>query len=114
MLLYTLYTRTIKNHGREGDIVKKCEKCLHDYDDTWGVCLFCGDKLKREEECRKVCELEGKTPEEVSSGISTEKAFVIAVITVFILAFLVIVFIFSKDIWTGLIERLIYQPSVKS
>ena len=37
-------------------MARKCEKCLKKYDDTWGVCLFCGSKLKGEEERRHVYE----------------------------------------------------------
>ncbi|MGB2629899.1 MAG: hypothetical protein WBD24_02145 [Candidatus Omnitrophota bacterium] len=43
---------------------KMCEKCLKKYEDSQNVCLLCGSELKAEEECRKVCEEKGKTPEE--------------------------------------------------
>ncbi|MFQ5953000.1 MAG: hypothetical protein ACE5JK_06320 [Candidatus Omnitrophota bacterium] len=49
--------------------MKKCETCLRKYDDTWGACLFCGEKLAKEEECKVPCEEEGTNPEEAATKL---------------------------------------------
>ncbi len=87
-------------------MAKKCEKCLRKYDDTWGTCLLCGDKLKREEECRSVCAAEGSEPDE----ILREKAFLKGLAYLFgimVLAggVLLLVYFLGKDIWSGIIEN---------
>ncbi|MFQ5953399.1 MAG: hypothetical protein ACE5JK_08395 [Candidatus Omnitrophota bacterium] len=76
-------------------MAKMCEKCLKKYDDTQRVCLMCGSKLKREEECKIVCEEEGKTSEEeaLKSRYVRTLLFVL-VITILIL--IILYFAFSR------------------
>lgn len=90
---------------------KKCEKCLRKYDDTWGTCLLCGDRLKREEECRSACAAEGAEPDETLE----EKAFLKGLayllgITALVAGILSLMYFLGRDIWAGMIENIFAAP----
>lgn len=87
---------------------KKCEKCLQKYDDTWGTCLLCGDKLKREEECRSVCEAEGSEPGEVLAEKSFLKglAYLLGMI-IFAGGIFYLIYFLGMDIWSKVIENIL-------
>ncbi len=87
---------------------KECRKCVAKYDDTWGVCLFCGSELQREEEARHVCALEETTPEEESAGRSFGRALIyIAVIVLLALWLLYLAIFASRDLWLRDLERML-------
>lgn len=44
--------------------MNKCIECVKKYSDKWGVPLLSGTKRSRDEECSKICELDGTTPEQ--------------------------------------------------
>jgi len=88
--------------------MKKCEDCLKSYDDTWGVCLFCGTKLEREEACRKVCAIEGKDPDKISSQTKSDEIWSALIVVAAVLSIIWAVVFAGSDIWNGLLERLMY------
>ena len=90
-------------------MAKKCEKCLKEYDDTWGACLLCGHDLKKEEECKPVHETEDNTLKGVmTKRQSTSTAFAMLVIILFVC---VLFFIFSgaMDVWIRVVENMLMR-----
>ena len=86
---------------------KMCEKCMKKYDDSQGVCLFCGTKLTPEEECKEVCEEEGTTPEEVTLDKSDIRTLVfLLILIVIIVVVLFLVFVVGADFWKGAVQRI--------
>ncbi len=86
---------------------KICEKCMKKYDDSQSVCLFCGEKLKPEEECKEICEKEGTTPEEVKierADIRTLSFLLVIIVVVVVVFFLV--FVVGPDFWKGAVQRI--------
>lgn len=87
---------------------KQCEKCLKKYDETWGVCLLCGDKLKREEECRVVCAAEGEVASESSERRhSLEKIIYISGIVFLVLILIAVAYFAGAGVWSGIVERIL-------
>ena len=87
-------------------MAKKCKKCVKTYDDTWKVCLFCGSKLKSDEECKDVCDTEGTTPEEEKQSLLTLEGITYRVVlVVFIVGVLALVYYFGSKFWTGVLEK---------
>ena len=87
-------------------MAKKCKKCVKTYDDSWGVCLFCGDRLEADKECKDVCEAEGVSPEEEKEKLLTfEGVFFRIALVVFIVGLLSLVYYFGSRFWTSVLEK---------
>lgn len=88
----------------------KCDKCMTQYDDTWGVCLFCGDELSRGEKCDEVCRLEGDTPENAGSRVFWSRV-VLVFITMFLFVGIIVYFLMSAGghVWSNIVERMLYK-----
>ena len=84
-------------------MAKKCKKCEKKYDDTWGVCLLCGDELHHHEE------EEPKTPEEenLEDKLAVQSFFFIMFISIVILIILYLIFTRGVEIWNKVFEGML-------
>ena len=87
-------------------MAKKCPKCSKKYDDSYEVCLFCGSKLKSEEECKDVCEAESTEAEEEKKDLLTFEGILYKIaLVIFIVGVLALVYYFGTKFWTGVLEK---------
>lgn len=91
-------------------MAKMCRKCLKKYDDTQGVCLFCGAELSPEDECRDICEKEGTAPEEETLNKADIRTLIfVLVVVALIVAVVFLVFSVGSDFWAGGVQKIMMQ-----
>lgn len=82
---------------------KECRKCSKKYDDTYGVCLFCGEKLEDRDNC---CE----DPEQIEQEVTRKEVRTLGVVIVIVaMIILMVIFVLSggKELWNSVAERLL-------
>ncbi|MBD3379327.1 MAG: hypothetical protein GF408_02575 [Candidatus Omnitrophica bacterium] len=91
-------------------MAKKCAKCAREFDDSRGVCLFCGSPLERREECERTCAGEGNDRQE---AVEEKKAIrgvgLVLIIVILVAVILVFSFTGGMHFWSTLVERMVME-----
>jgi len=90
-------------------VAKKCEKCLTKYDDSAGVCLLCGAKLKDEKECAPVCDIEGDSVEKAEAKKEVRRLLILILVAVLFISVIVFIFSGAWDVWVRVIENMLMR-----